>query len=49
MSFRNGYLYHRFNISKLTLENVCPMLDEVRRFMVDISILDENTGGFDSD
>lgn len=32
MMFRNGFLYHRFNISKLTHENVCPNLSEVKRF-----------------
>lgn len=32
MMFRNGFFYHRFSISKLIHENVCPMIDEVRRF-----------------
>ena len=32
LTFRNGFLYHRFPISKLKHENVCPELSEVRRF-----------------
>ena len=32
MMFRNGFLFHKFHINKLVHENVCPMLDEVRRF-----------------
>ena len=38
LMFRNGFLYHRFPINKLKHENVCPMLDEVRRFQLDISL-----------
>jgi transcription elongation factor len=34
MMFRNGMLYHTFRLSKLDVENVCPMLEEVRRFQV---------------
>lgn len=47
--FRNGYFYHKFHINKLTHENVCPMLDEVRRFQLDPSLLEENGGAYDSD
>jgi len=32
MMFRNGFLYHRFNVSKLRHENVAPHLHEVKRF-----------------
>jgi transcription elongation factor len=32
LMFRNGFLYHKFSISKLGHENVCPMLNEVRLF-----------------
>jgi len=32
MMFRNGMLYHPFHLSKLEIENVCPMLEEVQRF-----------------
>lgn len=32
MMFRNGFLYHDFRISKLTIEDVCPTLEEVRKF-----------------
>ena len=46
--FRNGFLYHRFPLSKLVHENVCPMLDEVRRFQLDESLGDE-FGGYSSD
>lgn len=46
--FRNGMLYQQFNLSKLDIENVCPLLEEVRRFQVD----SENLGDmvqYDSD
>ena len=46
--FRNGFLYHKFPISKLAHENVCPMLNEVRLFQLDMSIADE-CGGYCSD
>lgn len=51
LMFRNGFLYHRFPISKLKHENVCPMLDEVRRFQLDLTQRDEEWGGdsFDLD
>ena len=32
MMFRNGFLYQEFAASKLTTENVCPNLQEVRMF-----------------
>jgi len=48
MTFRNGYLYHKFAISRLAYEDVCPMIDEVRRYQVDTALLEEN-GGYDSD
>jgi hypothetical protein len=32
MMFRNGMLYHPFSLSKLDIENVCPMLEEVEQF-----------------
>ena len=48
LTFRNGFLYHRFPLSKLVHENVCPMLDEVRRFQLDESLGDE-FGGYSSD
>ena len=32
MMYRNGMLYQSFSISKITYENVCPMLNEVLRF-----------------
>ena len=37
LMFRNGFFYHRFLVSKLTHENVCPMIDEVRRFQIDLT------------
>ena len=46
--FRNGFLYHRFPITKLTHENVCPMIDEVKRFQLDLALLKDN-GGYSSD
>jgi hypothetical protein len=50
MMFRNGFLYHRFSISKLTHENVCPNLSEVKRFQIDpMSLEDQALGGYDSD
>ena len=49
MMFRNGYLYQKFNVNKLVHENVCPMLDEVRRFQLDPNLLEENGGAYDSD
>ena len=49
LMFRNGYFYHKFHINKLTHENVCPMLDEVRRFQLDPNLLEENGGAYDSD
>jgi hypothetical protein len=50
MMFRNGFLYHKFGISKLTHENVCPNLHEVKRFQVDpLTLEDQAGGGFDSD
>ena len=49
LMFRNGYFYHKFHVNKLTHENVCPMLDEVRRFQLDPSLLEENGGAYDSD
>ena len=48
LMFRNGFLYHRFPIAKLTHENVCPMIDEVRRFQLDLALLKDN-GGYSSD
>ena len=48
MMFRNGFLYHEFRISKLIIEDVCPMLDEIRKFQVDISLLEDNAA-FESD
>lgn len=48
--FRNGFLYHKFPITKLKHENVCPMLDEVRRFQHDLTMHDEWGGDtFDLD
>ena len=49
MMFRNGMLYHPFNLSKLSIENVCPMLEEVRRFQVDNSASSELLQTYDSD
>lgn len=49
MMFRNGYLFQKFKINKLVHENVCPMLDEVRRFQLDSNLLEENGGAYDSD
>jgi hypothetical protein len=48
MMFRNGMLYHQFNLSKLDIENVCPMLEEVQRFQVANVSLSEMVQ-FDSD
>lgn len=48
MMFRNGMLYHQFNLSKLDIENVCPMLEEVQRFQVDNASFGEMVQ-FDSD
>jgi transcription elongation factor len=49
MMFRNGMLYHQFSLSKLVIENVCPMLEEVQRFQVDNSASSELLQTFDSD
>lgn len=49
LMFRNGFLYHKFAISKLKHEDVCPMLDEIRRFQLDVSLLEDFGGGFDED
>ena len=46
--FRNGMLYHPFRLSKLDVENVCPMLEEVRRFQVASSTLGDSLQ-YDSD
>jgi transcription elongation factor len=35
MMFRNGFLYQEFSANKLLTENVCPSLQEVKRFQVD--------------
>lgn len=48
MMFRNGMLYHAFSLSKLDIENVCPMLEEVQRFQVDTAKLGDMVQ-FDSD
>lgn len=48
LMFRNGFFYHRFLVSKLIHENVCPMIDEVRRFQIDLAQLKDN-GGYSSD
>jgi len=48
MMFRNGMLYHQFNLSKLDIENVCPMLEEVQRFQV-ASVRLSDMVQFDSD
>lgn len=40
-------LYHTFSINKVSYENVCPMLDEVRRFQA--CQVREEGGIFDSD
>lgn len=37
MMFRNGFLYQEFAASKLTTQNVCPSLQEVRMFQVEQS------------
>ena len=41
-------LYHPFHLSKLEIENVCPMLEEVMQFQVDSFKLSEMVQ-FDSD
>ena len=48
LMFRNGFLYHEFRISKLVIEDVCPMLDEIRRFQVDMHLMEDSIA-FDSD
>ena len=48
MMFRNGFLYQEFRISKLIIDDVCAMLEEVRRFQVDTNLLEENAA-FESD
>jgi transcription elongation factor len=48
MMFRNGFLYHEFRISKLVIEDVCPMLDEIRKFQVDMNLQYDNAA-FESD
>lgn len=48
MMFRNGMLYQPISISKLDLEDVCPMLDEVRCFQTD-ALAREEQGGWESD
>lgn len=48
MMFRNGFLYQEFRINKLVIEDVCPMLDEIRRFQVDMNLLEDNAA-FESD
>jgi transcription elongation factor len=48
MKFRNGFLYHEFRISKLIIEDVCPTLDEIRKFQVDMNLLEDNAA-FESD
>lgn len=48
MKFRNGFLYHEFRISKLIIEDVCPTLDEIRKFKVDMNLLEDNAA-FESD
>lgn len=35
MNFKNGFLYHVFSISKLEYRDICPMIEEVRKFQVD--------------
>lgn len=37
MMFRNGYLYQEFTANKLLTENVCPSLQEVKMFQIDVS------------
>ena len=37
MMFRNGYLYQEFSANKLMTENVCPSLQEVKMFQVDVA------------
>jgi transcription antitermination factor NusG len=49
MMFRNGFLFHEFRISKLVIEDVCPMLEEVRKFQVDMNLLDDIAGYSDLD
>jgi transcription elongation factor len=49
MMFRNGMLYHQFNTSKLVIENVSPMLEEVRKFQVDTTASNELLQTYDSD
>ena len=48
LKFRNGFFYHKFPISKLKHENVCPMIDEVRRFQLDLALI-EDKNGYSSD
>ena len=48
MMFRNGFFYQEFRISKLIIDDVCPMLEEVRKFQVDTNLLEENAA-FESD
>ena len=48
MKFRNGFLYHEFRISKLIIEDVCTTLDEIRKFQVDMNLLEDNAA-FESD
>jgi transcription elongation factor len=47
LMFRNGMIYLPMSVNKLTSENICPMLDEVKRFQGEAFVAED--GAYESD